>query len=204
MQFDEDWIDQARIAKLAQRAHHNRHGLGHALLEHLVQARYGLAVADGRQRIDRALADPPVLVLGGLDQVQDGAFILGLVQDLDRRAPDVLIIVLDQLQHGVDHLGPADLAERVGGTAAHPPVAVGNSLQQVFHGTRIAHFIQDLDRGAARVLVFILQDFDQILDRIRVVCLDDYVNGAVLDLEFRITQQFHHRPDVERTVHARQ
>ena len=52
-----------------------------------------LLAADLGQRVDGALADPPVLVPRGLDQLVDGALVLGLVEDLDGGAADVLVLV---------------------------------------------------------------------------------------------------------------
>ena len=66
--------------------------------------------------------------LRGLDQVIDRALILGLVQDLDRRAPDILVLVAHQLEHRIDDFRAADLAERIAGAAAHPPVVVLDRL----------------------------------------------------------------------------
>jgi len=38
-------------------------------------------------------------------------------EDFNRGAPDVLVLLLDQLQYGVDHLGSADLPQGIGGAA---------------------------------------------------------------------------------------
>ena len=88
-------------------------------------------------------------------RLRDRALVLGLVQDLDRGAADVLVLVADQLQHRVDDLGAADLAERVAGAAAHPPVVVLDGREQVLHRLGVADLVQDLDRRAARVLVLV-------------------------------------------------
>ena len=47
----------------------------------------------------------------GLDQLGDRALILGLIEDLDRGAPDVLVVVLDERQDGVHHARTPDLAQ---------------------------------------------------------------------------------------------
>ena len=123
---------ELRVAELAERTHHDGHGFGIARLQHLGEARNGFLAADLGERIDRALAHPPVVVVGRLDERLDGALVLRLVENLDGRAADVLVLVADELQHGVDDARAADLAERVGRAAAHPPVAVFERLEQVF------------------------------------------------------------------------
>ena len=75
---------------------------GFAVVQHLHEPRQRLLAADLGQRIDGALADPPVRVARGLDQAVDGALVLRLVQDLDGGAAHVLVLVLHQLQHGLD------------------------------------------------------------------------------------------------------
>ena len=107
-----------------------------------------LAAADFRERIDRALAHPPVRVLGCLDQLRDRTLVLGLVENLDGRPADVLVLVLDQREHGIDDARSADLAERVGGPRPHPPIAVGDDFQQVLDRLGGADHVQYLDRGA--------------------------------------------------------
>ncbi len=171
------------------------------VLEHFDQPRHRTLAADFGQRIDGAFAHPPVLVLGGFDEVADGAIVLGLVEDLDRGAADVFVLVADQLQHGFDDFRAADLAERVGGARAHPPVVVGHGFEQVFHRLRVADFVEHFDGGAARVLVFVLEHGDQVLDGLRIVGANHDVDGLVLHVDFRIAQQRAHLFDLDRAVH---
>ncbi len=124
LQHGQHGVDDFVITQSAQGPHHHRHRAGRGGLQHFHQARHGAFAADFGQRVDGAFADPPILVLGRVDQVTDGAIVLGLVQDLDGRAPDVFVLVAHQVQHGFDHLRAADLAEGVGGARAYPPVVV--------------------------------------------------------------------------------
>ncbi len=92
---------RARVADLAERAHHARDGLG-VRLHHLDQPRHGLLAADLAECVHGALADPPVRILGGLEQVGERAFVLGLVQDLDGGAADLLVLVGDERERRAD------------------------------------------------------------------------------------------------------
>ncbi len=136
LQHRQDGIDVLWLAELAERAHDDGQCLGIARLQHFEQPGHRTLAADFGERIDGAFADPPVIVAGGLDQVVYGPLILGLVQNLDGRAPDILVLLLYQLQHSVDDPGAADLAQRIRRAAAHPPVAVLERLQQVFDACR--------------------------------------------------------------------
>ncbi len=204
LQQGQQQLHRFGVAELADGPHHHGNLLGGAPAQHLVHARHGAFAADFRQRIDRALADPPVAVPGGLDQVIDGALVLGLVQDFDGGAPDVIVLVAHQLQHGFDHPRPADLPERIGRAAAYPPVAVLQRIQQVLHRFGVADLVEDLDRGAARVLVLILQDLDQVADRVGMIRLDDDIDGLVLHVDLGILEQRADALDVDRTVHSLQ
>ena len=145
------------VAELADRAHHRRQRALVAGAQQVEQRRQRARAADLGERVDGALAHPPVVVARGFDQVADGALVLGLVQDLDRGATDVLVLVADQLERRLDHARAADLGERVGGAAAHPPVVVLDRLQQVLDVRRRADLVQHLDRGATGVLVLVAQ-----------------------------------------------
>ena len=85
LQHGQHGIDDLVVAEAAERAHHHRQGARRRGLEHFEQARHGAFAADFGERVHGAFADPPVLVLGGVDEVADGAVVLGLVEDLDRR-----------------------------------------------------------------------------------------------------------------------
>ena len=89
-------------------------------------------------------------------------------------------------QHGVDDLGAADLAQRIAGTAAHPPVVVLDRLQQVLDRLGVADLVQHLDRRAARVFVLVLQHRDQVLDRFGIIGADQHVDGAVLHVDLGV------------------
>ena len=147
-----------------------------------MQRGHGLLAADFGERVHGALADPPVLVLGRLDQEVDRALVLGLVEDLDGGAAHVLVLVADQLDDGVDDARSADLAERIGGARAHPPVVVLDDLQQLLDVARRAEMIQHLDGGAPRVLVLVLQHLDEVLHRVRILGAHHDVDRAVLRL----------------------
>jgi hypothetical protein len=123
-------LDALLVAEFADAADHGRQGF-HFAAQHFDEAGQGFGAADFRQRIDGALAHPPVGILGGLDQLSDGTLVLGLVENFNGRSADVLVLVLDQRENGVDDARSADLAERIGRPGAHPPIAVGNHLQQV-------------------------------------------------------------------------
>ena len=173
-------------------------------LQHFHQTRHGTLAADLGERVHRALAHPPVGIARRLDERFDGALVLGLVEDLDGRAADVLVLVAHQLQHRVDHLRAADLAERIRGAAAHPPVAVLDGFQQILHRLGVADLVEHLDRAAPRILVLVLEHVDEVLDGLRVVGLDDHVDRAVLHVDLRVAQQRAYPLDVDRPVHALQ
>src|SRR5882724_4177007 len=114
LQHGQQVLDALLIADLADGANYGRQGLGFPRAQHFDEARQGFAAADLGERIHRAFAHPPIGVLGGFDQLRHGAFILGLIENFYGGAPNVLIVVPDQREHGIDDLGTADLAERVG------------------------------------------------------------------------------------------
>ena len=97
--------------------------------------------------------------------------------------------------------GPADLAERIRGAAAHPPVVVGNRFEKLLDRLGVADFVEHFHRGAARVFVFVLEHRDQVLDGLRIVGADDDVDGLVLHVDFRVAQQHAHLFDLDRAVH---
>ncbi len=197
-------IHHLRVAQLAQGADDDGHGLGVTRLEHFQKARHRAFAADLGQRVDGALADPPILVARGGDERLDGTLILRLVQDLDGRAANVVVLVPHQLQNRIDDLRPADLAQGIRGAAAHPPVAVLDGLEQVLHRFRVTDLVQDLDGGPPRVLILVLEYVDQKTDGVRVVGLDDDVDGLVLHIDLGILQQRAHPFDIDLTVHALQ
>ena len=102
--------DLGSVAELAERAHHGRQRALVAGARKVHQRGQGAPAADLGECVDRPLAHPPVLVARGFDQEVDRALVLGLVQDLDRRAADVLVRVADQLERGLDDARAADLA----------------------------------------------------------------------------------------------
>ena len=195
-------FDAFLVADLADGTDHHGQRLRRGGLQHLVEAGHGLGIADLRQGIDGALAHPPVAVPGGIDQLGDRAFVLGLIEDFDGGAADVLVVVLDQGKHRIHHPRTADLTEGVGRPRAHPPVAVGDDLEQVFHGFRGADGVQHLDRRASRVLVFVLEHFDQVFDGVRVFRVHDHVHGLVLHLDLGIAQHAAQQCNVELALHA--
>ena len=196
-------LDVLLIADFPDGANHGRQGFRLAGRQHLDESRQRLGAADLGERIDRALAHPPVGVLGGLDQLRDRALVLGLVQDLDGRAANVLILILDQCQDGIDDLRTADLAERVGRASTHPPIAVGDDLEQVFDRLGGAHHVQYLDRRAPRVFILVLEHLDQVLDGLRVIGMYHEVDGLVLHFDLRVAKHAADQWHVERAVHAR-
>ncbi len=121
-------LDRARIAELAERAGDRRQRAGAARVQELHERRQRLLAADLRERIDGALAHPPILVLRRFDQEVDGALVLRLIQDLDRGATDIFVLVANELDDGVDDARAADAPERVGSARAHPPVVVFDDL----------------------------------------------------------------------------
>ena len=100
-----------------------------ASLEHRINRRQGLNVTDFYQRIGGAFADPPVVVGCRLDELVDGAFVPARVEDLDSRTADVVVLVLDELQHGVDDTFSTDSPEGVRGAGAHPPILIGDGFE---------------------------------------------------------------------------
>ncbi len=122
-------LDALLIADLADGANNGGQGLRFPRSQHFDEARQGFAAADLGERIHGAFAHPPIGVLGGVDQLRHGAFVLGLIENFYGGAPNVLILVPDEGEHGVDDLRTADLAERVGGPRAHPPIAVRDHFQ---------------------------------------------------------------------------
>ena len=77
-------------------------------------------------------------------------------------------------------------------------------LEQVLHRVRVADLVQHLDRGAAGVLVLVLQHLDQVLDGLGMVGLDDDVDGLVLHVDLGIAQQRAQPLHVDGAVHALQ
>ncbi len=197
-------LDHARVAELAERARHGRQRARIFGVQQLHQRRHCLLAADFRERVHGPLAHPPVLVLGRLDQEVDRALVLGLVQDLDRRAAHFFVFVADQLDDGVHDARPADLAERVRGARAHPPIVVLDDLQQLLDVARRAQMVQHFDRGAPCVLVLVFQHLDEVLHRVRVLGAHHHVDRAVGNLEVRVAQQLGDRADGDRAVHLRQ
>ena len=126
------------------------------LAKHVDELRYGALAADFRQRIDRALADPPILIVGGSHELIDRPFIPGSHQYLDRGSANVLVFVIDQCEHGVHHPRAADLRQCVSRAAADPPVVIFDGVEEILHRIDVADFVQDFDGGTPRVfgLVF--------------------------------------------------
>ena len=135
----------------------------------------------------------------------DRAIVLGLVEDLDRGAADVLVLVADQLQHGFDHLRAADLAERIGGAAerthqSSSDTASSSSLTDLALPTslststaaRRAYSFSSLRTGMRYLMVS--GSLARITD----------VDGLVLHVDFRIAQQVAEQLHVEGAVHAGQ
>ena len=143
------------------------------------------------------------LSLRGLDQEVDGALVLGLVQDLDRGAADVLVLVADQFERRLDHARAADLRQRVGGPAAHPPVVVLDRLQQVLDVLRAcrSRSAPRPPRGG-RLRSRPCSTCDQVLDGVRVVGAHDRVDRLLLRLDVRVAQQLAEQADVDVAVRA--
>ena len=203
LQHGQQVLDALLVAELADAADHRRQGF-HFAAQHFDEAGQGFGAADFRKRIDGALAHPPVRILGGLDQLSDGTLVLGLVENLNGRAADVLVLVLDQRENGVDDARSPDLAERIGRPGPHPPIAVCNDLQQVLDRLGGSDHVQYLDRSAAGVLVLILEHIDQVLDRFRMIGMHHEIDGFVLHVDLRIAQHAADQRHVERAVHAGQ
>ena len=202
LQVRQDLVEDLVIAELADRR--NRDGQRAIVLRHhLEQSRQRFRVADLGQRVGGALADPPVLVARRLDEPIDGALVAAGIEDLDRRAADVLVLVLDELEHGVDDARPADACQGVGGARPHPPVLVGHGFEQILDAVRRADRVQDLDRRPAAELVLGLQRLDEVLGRLGVVQLNDDVDGLVHDVEIGIEQQAGDQRDVDGRLRAR-
>ncbi len=197
-------VDQLRVAELAQRPDHDGYCFGITGLKHFGEPRDGLFAADFGKRIDRALADPPVVVMGRLNERLDRTLVFCLIEDFDGRAANVFVLVADELQDRVDDLRAADFAERVGRPAAYPPVAILERFQEIFDRSRVPDLVQHLDGRASRVLVLVLQDLDQIADRVRMVRLGDDIDRLVLDVDLRILQQRADPLDIDRTIHSLQ
>ncbi len=83
----------------------------------------------------------------------------------------------------------ADLAERVRGAAADPPVGVADRLQQVLDRALVADDVQHLDRRAARALGLVLQHLDQVADGVRVLAAAQELDRGVLDVDVGVAQQ---------------
>ena len=132
LQHRQQVLDAFLIADLADRANDGRQGFRFARAQHFEESGQGLGAAYFGECIHRAFTHPPIGVLGGFDQLRHGAFVLGLVEDLDGGPPDVLIFVLDEREHGIDDAWTADLAQSIRRARAHPPIAVGDHFQQVF------------------------------------------------------------------------
>ena len=139
-----------------------------------------------------------------LDEGFDRALVFRLVENFDGRAANILVLVADELQHGVDDLGTADLAECIGCAAADPPVTILQRVEQVFDRACVPDLVQDFHRRAPRVLVLVLQDLDEIADRLRVVRLDDDVDRLVLNVDLGIFQQRADPLHVDLPVHSLQ
>ena len=137
-----------------------------------------------------------------LDEVADRALVLGLVQDLDGGAPDVLVLVADQLERSLDYARPADLGECVRCPAAHPPVVVLDGLQQELDVRRSADLVQHFDRRSPRALVLVLQYLDEVEHGIGVVGAHDRLDGLLLGLDVRIAQHLAEQARVGVAVEA--
>ena len=183
-----DALGRGGIADLSERPHDGRRGLG-IRREHFDQPRHGLLAAHVPECVDGPLADPPVLVLCRLHQVRNRALVLGLVQDLDRRAAHLVVLVGNELERRADDLRSADLSERVRGAAAHPPVRVANRPKQVLDRAVVADDVQHLDGGATRVLRLVLQYFHEMADGVGMLAAAQELDGRILDVEFRIAQK---------------
>ena len=201
LQHGQQVLDALLVADFADAADHRRQGF-HLAAQHFDEAGQGFGAADFRKRIDGALAHPPVRILGRLDQLSDGALVLGLIENLNGRAADVLVLVLDQRENGVDDARSADLAERIGRPGPHPPIAVGDHLQQVLDRLGGSDHVQYLDRGAPGVLVLVLEHIDQVLDRFGMIGVYHEIDGLVLHVDLRIAQHAADQRHVERAVHA--
>ena len=173
-------------------------------VEHFEQGRCGLGAADLGQRIGGAFAHPPVVVAGGADQVVDGALVLGLVEDLDGGAADVVVLVADQVQDGVHDLRSADLGQRVGGARTYPPVAIFQRDQQVLDGVGFGDLVEHFDGRAAGELGLVLEHVHQVLHGVGVPQLDHQVDGAGLHFEFRVGEQRADQADVAVAGHGGQ
>ena len=136
-QLAQDRRHRGRIGELRQRADRHRRCLV-VFLEQRDDMRHRLLVAEISQRVDGAFAHPPVGVLERLHQVAERALVLGGVENLHRGAAHELVVVAEDLQHGVDHFGPADRAERIGGAHAHPPVLVLQREQEILDRVGVA------------------------------------------------------------------
>ena len=127
----------------------------------------------------------------------DRARILRGIENLDRCSANVLVFVVDQRHDGIDDSGAADFGERIAGARAHPPVVVFDRGQQVLDRVRIAYLVENLDGGTPRVFRLVLQRIDQILDGVRMICVDQDVDRLVLHVEVRIRQHVRHLVDID-------
>ena len=64
--------------------------------------------------------------------------IFGLIQDLDRGSSNVLVVIANELQDGVQDLGPADRRQCIRGSRADPPVFILDRAQK---GQRLANLV---------------------------------------------------------------
>jgi hypothetical protein len=99
---------------------------------------------------------------------RQGALVAGLAEDLDGRTAD-LPSLSETSRAPADNLRAADLAERVRGATAHPPVRVTDGLQQELHGLSPTTF--STSTAARRACSFVLQDLDEVAHRVRVLAV---------------------------------
>ena len=117
-----------------------------------------------------------------------GAITLRGIENLDCSAPYLFVFIADKFDDGVDHPGPADFRKRVPGARANPPVVVLDRAEQVLDRIFAAYLIEDFDCSATGVFGLILERRDEKLDRIRVVGLDQHVDGLALDVQIGIRE----------------
>ena len=171
------------------------------VFEHFHHPRQRLVAANLCQRVDRAFADPPVLILRGFDELRDRTLVLGLVEYFDGGAADFLVRIARQLQDRVDNLGAADPAQRIARARAHPPVGVLDRGDQELDRLGVANLVQDFHRGATRILVFVAEDWHQMPDGLRIARFDQHLDRAILHFDFRVQQQGANALYFDRTVH---
>ena len=119
----------------------------------------------------------------------DRGLVLGGIEDLDCGTTDVLVFILDKLEHRIHDFRTADFPQRVAGPGADPPVVVLDRLEQVLDRIGIADFIEHLNGRSSRILGLVLQRGNQELDGLRVVDLYHDVDGLVLNFEVRVPKQ---------------